>query len=306
MLGAEAHTERLAFQLQAAVHQHPEGIAGRVAHREHQSFAGKGAICGKNAGDLTIFLFKAGQGRVEMHLTAQSFDLLADRGDHTAQQVGAHVGLLLPGDLLRRTVLQEHLGNKTAQLIADAGGQLAVRESTGTALAKLNVRIHIQFAGSRKMFHRLYALVQRRAALQHNGLIALPGQQQRCKQARRAKAAHHRPVRQRKRAILHRKIHLFLQRCIAAAGSKRCFFGRLFQGDSHRVHQLGLAMAGIHRELCYAQMLRLSARDAGSVQGFFKCLRLSGRERQTDVANQNHVIVCSFLFQLLSMRHCST
>ena len=64
-------------------------------------------------------------------------------------------------------------------------------------------------------------------------------------------------------------------------------------------------MAGIHRELCHTQMLHLSARDAGSVQGFFKCLRLSGRERQTDVANQNHSIVCSF-FQLLSMRHCST
>ena len=74
----------------------------------------------------------------------------------------------------------------------------------------------------------------------------------------------------------------------------------------HGVHQLGLAVAGIHRELCHAQMLHLSARDAGGVQGFFKCLRLSGRERQTDVANQNHVIVCSFLFQLLSMRHCST
>lgn len=41
------------------------------------------------------------------------------------------------------------------------------------------------------------------------------------------------------------------------------------------------------------------------LMGFFKCLRLSGRERQTDVANQNHSIVCSF-FQLLSMRHCST
>ena len=156
------------------------------------------------------------------------------------------------------------------------------------------------------MFHRLYALVQRRAALQHNGLIALPGQQQRCKQARRAKAAHHRPMCQWLDAILHRKIPLLLQRSITTAGCKSRFLGRFFQGDSHGIHQLGLAMAGIHRELCHAQMLHLSARDAGSVQGFFKCLRLSGRERQTDVANQNHVIVCSFLFQLLSMRHCST
>ena len=78
------------------------------------------------------------------------------------------------------------------------------------------------------MFHCLYALVQRRAALQHNGLIALPGQQQRCKQARRAKAAHHRPMCQWLDAILHRKIHLLLQRSITTAGCKSRFLGRFF------------------------------------------------------------------------------
>ena len=135
VFGAESHAEGLALQHKAAIHQHPKGVPGRVAHCKHQRFAGKGTAGGKNTGERAIFLFKAGQGRVEVHLAAQSFDLSADGGYDPPQQVGAHMGLLLPGDLLRRTVLQEHLGDKTAQLIADAGGQLAVRKSTGTALS---------------------------------------------------------------------------------------------------------------------------------------------------------------------------
>ena len=35
VLCPEAHAEGLALQHEAAVHQHPEGVAGRVAHREH-------------------------------------------------------------------------------------------------------------------------------------------------------------------------------------------------------------------------------------------------------------------------------
>ena len=61
-----------------------------------------------------------------MHLAAQGLDLPADGGDNAPEQVGAHMGLLLPGDLRRGTMLQKHLGDKAAELIPDAGGQLAV------------------------------------------------------------------------------------------------------------------------------------------------------------------------------------
>ena len=241
-----------------------------------------------------------------MHLAAQRFDLFADGGDDAPQQVGAHMGLLLPCDLRRGTVLQEHLCHKAAQLVPDAGGQFAVREGARAALAELDIRIHVQLAGGRKMLHGLHALVQRGAAFQHDGPVALPGQQQRRKQARRAKAAHHRAVAQRQGAVLHRKISLFVQGDIPAPGGKRGFLRRVFQRDGHGIHQFGLAVASIYRELCHAQMAHLSPGDAGGMQSFFKCLRLPCGERQTDVANQNHVIVCSFLYQLLSMRHCST
>ena len=42
-------------------------------------------------------------------------------------------------------------------------------------------------------------------------------------------------------------------------------------------------------------MLHLCAGEACLPQGLFKCLRFPGGERQTDVANENHSTVCSFL-----------
>ena len=211
VLCAEPHAEGFALQHKAAVHQHGKGVPGRVAHREHQCLAGKGTAGGKNAGDASVCLFQAGEGGVEMHLAAQGFDLLADRGDDPPQQVGAHMGLLLPGDLRRGTVLQKHLGDKAAQLVADAGGQLAVREGACAALTELNVRVGVQLAGGGKMFHRLHPLVQRRAALQHDGPVALPRQQQRRKQARRPQAAHHRAVGQLPGALLHPELRSAVQ-----------------------------------------------------------------------------------------------
>ena len=104
VLGAEAHTEGLAFQHKAAVHQHAEGIPCRVPHRKHQRLAGKAAICSSDAHKLTVFAFQPGERGVEVHLAAQRLDLFADGGNDTAQQVGAHMGLLLPRDLCRSTV----------------------------------------------------------------------------------------------------------------------------------------------------------------------------------------------------------
>ena len=77
--------EGLALQHKAAVHQHPEGIPGRVAHGKHQRFTGEGPAGGKDAGQPSVLLLKTGEGRVEVHLAAQSFDLPADGGDNAMQ-----------------------------------------------------------------------------------------------------------------------------------------------------------------------------------------------------------------------------
>ena len=69
-------------------------------------------------------------------------------------------------------MLQKHFRDKAAQLVTDAGGQLAVREGACAALTELDVRVGVQLTGGGKVFHRLHPLVQRRAALQHDGLVS--------------------------------------------------------------------------------------------------------------------------------------
>ena len=74
-------------------------------------------------------------------------------------------------------MLQKHLGDKITQFIPDAGGQLAIRESARAALAELDVGVGVQLTGGRKVLHRLHTGIQCRAALQHDGAVALPCQQ---------------------------------------------------------------------------------------------------------------------------------
>ena len=291
VLGPEAHAEGLALQHKAAVHQHPEGIPRRVPHRKDQRLAGERPGRGQDAGQAAVFPFQTREGGVEVHLAPQRFDLFADGGDDPPQQVGAHMGLLLPGNLRRGSVLQKHLGDKAAQLIPDAGGELAVREGARAALAELDVRIFIQLAGGGKMRHGLHPLVQRRAALQHDGPIPLPGQQQRGKQARRPQPADDGAVGQRLGAALDGKIGL-LRHGAPGVLCKRGLIGLVFQGDGHGIHQFGLAVAGVHREPGNAQMADLPLGDAGGAERFFKGLGLPRREGQADIADKYH---CKFL-----------
>ena len=157
------------------------------------------------------------------------------------------MGLLLPRDLCRGTVLQKHLGDKITQFIPDAGGQLAVRESARAALAELDVGVGVQLTGGGKGLHRLHTGIQRRAALQHDGAVPLPCQQQGGKQPRRAQSAHHRAVRKRLDAGLQGKVCPAVQGGVRAARRKGGFLPGLPEGDRHGIHQLGLAVAGIHR-----------------------------------------------------------
>ncbi len=140
------------------------------------------------------------------------------------------------------------------------------------------------------MLYGLHPVFQGRAPFQHDGPIALPGQQQRSKQACRAEAADHRPVNQRQGAVLHRKV------CFAPggdAGRSPCISGLLpffFQGDGHRIHQFRLAVAGIHRQLCDAEVAHLAVWDAGDTERSFIGLLLSGGEGQADITNQDHIL----------------
>ena len=294
MLRPEAHAERLALQHKAAVHQHFKGIPRRVADREHQRLAREAALRGLNADEPAVLPHKAGQGRVEMHLAAQRFDLFPDGGDDAPEQIGADMRLLLPGDLRRGTMLQKHFGDKAAQRIADAGGQLAVRKRACAALAELDVRVLIELAGGGKMLHRLHPLVQRRAALQHDGPVALPGQQQRREQPRRAKPADDGPVGQRLGAVPDGKIGPAAESNAGRGPCKCRFLTLVLERYRNGIDQSGLAVAGIHRQLCHTEMGGFAAGDAGQVQRFFKGLRLPGGKGEPDVSYQNHTMIAFF------------
>ena len=204
VLRAEADGERLAFQRQTQAVQHGEGVPGAVADGQNQLLAGEAAHRCLNAGQRTVFRLQAGQDGVEPHLASQGFNFTADIADDAAQQVSTHMGLLPPGDIGGCAVVEERPGHERAERVADACGQLAVGKGPRTALTKLDVGVRVQFAGLFKMPDGPDALIQRRAAFQHERTIAIAGQQQRRKQARRAKAHDDRAVRQRD--FPHRKI----------------------------------------------------------------------------------------------------
>ena len=201
-----------------------------------------------------------GKTCIEQHLSAQGLDLTADRKDHSAQQIGSHMGLLLPRDLGRCAMLQKCVRDKAAQFVPDTRGQLAVRKSSCAALTKLNVRIRVQDTGGRKALHRLHTLGQGGAALKHQRIKPLPGQHQRSKQARRAKAAHHRACGQFLRAVLDQKFRLCCKRRVAAARCGSGLLPGLFQRDRHGAYKARLAMTGIHRQLGHVAFLHLRRR----------------------------------------------
>ncbi len=105
--------------------------------------------------------------------------------------------LLPPGNICRRAVVEERPCHERAQRVTDAGRQLAVGKGARAALAKLDVGIRIQLTGLFKMADRADTLIKGGAALQHQRAVASAGQQQRRKQARRAKAHDDRAVCQR-------------------------------------------------------------------------------------------------------------
>ena len=83
----------------------------------------------------------------------------------------------------------QHLANKGA---FNAGGQLAVRKSTGTALAELHIALLVENMLLPKGVHILLAALNILASLQHNGAQSCLSQDQAGKHTRRTKTNHHR------------------------------------------------------------------------------------------------------------------
>ena len=104
---------------------------------------------------------------VEAHFAAGLFDLLADVAHDVHEQVGADVGFCLPQDLLGRARLHEQMQDVLRPGAFDVRGQLTVRKRSRPAFAVLNVGMRIKRLASIEGVDRRHALVDRRAALDH-------------------------------------------------------------------------------------------------------------------------------------------
>ncbi len=288
VFGPEPHRERLALQRQTLALQHPEGIPGAVAHRQDQPFAGDVAPGGADPGQRAAAHRQPGEGGVEPHGAAQRFDLGPDAGNDPAQQVGAHMGFLPPGNVGGGAVAKQRGGDIGAQRVAVAGGELAVREGAGPALAELDVGVFIQDALGLKAGDGRRPLGQGRAPLQHQRAVTLAGQQQRGEKPGRAQPHHHRAVGQRRLSPGEGEFRPAGETDTGRGPGQSRFLTLVVECDGDGIHQHGFAVAGVHRKAGHAAPRSAGRRQAqqlaGPAQGFG--LRVGAAQRQADVADQ--------------------
>ena len=153
-----------------------------MAGGQHQGVAlqliGAGLGHHRGAGELPALGMEPVQLMLEAHLTAQGGDLLPHGAHHMAKNVGADVGLVGVGDVLRRAMFDKGIKDMADAGVADAGGQLAVGEGPGAALAKLDVGGAGELPRPPEVLHIGGALVHVPAPFQHHGPQPGPGQGQ--------------------------------------------------------------------------------------------------------------------------------
>ena len=99
--------------------------------------------------------------------------------------------ILLIGNRFGCAMLVELIEYKLIVLTIDIRVELAVGESTGTALAKLHVGVGIQHFGLQKTLHRLLAFLNAFATLDNDGMSTATGQVKGGEHARRSETDHH-------------------------------------------------------------------------------------------------------------------
>ena len=184
---AHADGKRLGLDMHAAVEQHLEGVARRMADGEDDMvgldrLAGFGDDAAHAAEAVAAGLDDdVGDLRAEAVFTAQGFDLGAQAFDHGDQAEGADMRLGDEEDLLGRAGGDEfgqHLaGDGFGRL--DAGIELAVGEGSGAALAELHIAFGHQHAAAPQAPGVLGAFAHHLAAVEDDRAVAHLGEDQR-------------------------------------------------------------------------------------------------------------------------------
>ena len=200
LLVLDPHTDGKALLLHGhpLLLQHPEGIPGRVAGRQHQGVTVQAVAplrsLHPNAAELSAAVFQSGEAAAKAHVTAQGDELLTDGFHHLAQNIGTDVGLVGPLHILWRSRFNEGVHHRGNTGVVGPGGQLAVGEGACTSFAKLHIGAGVQSALLPEPLHIFGSGIHILAPLQHHAGNPVPGQKQGGKQARRPHSSHHRHV----------------------------------------------------------------------------------------------------------------
>ena len=234
---------------------------------------------------------------LEADLAAHRNDLLAQVFHHLHQLEGADVRVGDVQNFFGCTGLDELVHHLAAQVarVFDLAVELAVREGTSAALAKLHVAFGVERALAPQAPGVLGALAHGLATFQHDGLEAHLRQHQCRKDAAGAKAHHHRAQGHIGRRLAHRvpgHIRRGLDvRVAGEPGEQRGFALGLGQRDIDDVDGQQVGLAGVKAAFENVDVRDVGGRQPqqlrnGSAQG-----RLGGlghREGQPDFRESDH------------------
>ena len=193
----DAHTHRKGFCLHGDTQslQMTEGISCAVANGKDHMVAGNGFFSvDLQAGNCAVFLVQVRDLGMEADFTAQGNDPLADVLHHRQQHIRTHMRLGIKENILSCSRFYKLFQHPADAGIVDTGVQLAVRERTGAAFAKLDIAFGVQFSGFEEMLHLFMAGSRIFTTLQNNGTKSINRQNQGRKHTRRAKTHNHRTV----------------------------------------------------------------------------------------------------------------
>ena len=212
MFDTHPHSKRLGFHSHALCQQHLIGIPGRVSDaKEYHISRDAFLTINDNRPDSSLHEFQIRHLAAKADLAAKPDDLLPNIADNAPQQIRPDMWLMQIADFLRRTSFDERRDDILHMPVINACGELSIRERSCSALAKLNIGLHIQCPPLPEPLDILMTGIHILPAFQHERLPAGLSQRKCRKHARGAKANDYRALCSRRQYPAHCRSHRFCQ-----------------------------------------------------------------------------------------------
>ena len=197
VLDAHAHGEWFLFHGRPRRVQHGEGVPGAVPRRQDHLPGWQGVrplwAGHVHGGQTPVLRADPVQPVTEANVRTVALELPAEILQGDVEIVGAHVGLGVGEDSVRRAAGHHPFQDPPVAQIPGAGVQFSVGEGPGAAFAKLDVGLGVQRPAVPESLHIPDAPLRGLAPLQQDGPSAAQGQDQSGEETRRAGAHHDGP-----------------------------------------------------------------------------------------------------------------